>query len=401
MAFKPGRASTAAPLRILHVTGGVNANYGGPTAALLALLEILQGQPAQIGVAIAMTDAVDEPVLQRLRALSSDVWSYSRERLHPWAFSAAFSRELPKLVQAYDVVHVHSMWTWAPYWALRTAGRASKPVIIRPAGALDPFDLQKHRGLKKLIGPRLLRRHFEPPNVFHCTARREATNLETYGGRARREVLPLPVADDALVGSVTRADARAELGIPPEAKVILFLGRMNYKKGLEVLIPALALVRRTAPEIMLLLAGDGEDEIKGMVQRMTAELGLREAIRQLGFVAGRHKAATLAASDLFVLPSMNENFGVSVIESLQAGVPVLISRDVYIADDIADGQTVSVCERTPEAVAQGILKILQAGRNGEARAADARAIWTQRYSPAVLRPAYWDFYSRVARSIFP
>lgn len=394
--FRP-TSSEKRNLEILHVIGGVSAESGGPTAALQALVELAKYWPAKVVVAVAMTDFRDEPVIARLRELGGKVWHYPREPFHPWGYSRAFSRAIFQLVENADVVHVHGMWNWAPYWALRCARRAHKRAIIRPAGALDSFDLQKHRLAKRVLGPVFLRPFFQAPNVFHCTARRESNNLVTYGGNAERKVLALPVSVDVEASKANREEARSRLKISPTAKVVLFLGRINYKKGLDVLVPAIAHARKKIPELVLLLAGDGELEIKMLISRLSSELGLADAIRAVGFVRGQQKSDVLAASDLFALPSMNENFGVSVVEALGAGLPVLITRGVYIADDIADSHAVKICERTPEAVAKGLMSMIGSADQNRMRSTAARAVWRERYSSEVLRDVYWNFYCQTAR----
>jgi len=393
MAPLPPEPEPAGPVRVLHVIGGVSATFGGPTVALLELLRLMAGTPAACAVAVVAADRADESVLQELRATGAAVTSFPRERFHPAQFSGAFSRALPRLLAGCEVAHIHSMWSWGPYWGLRCAQRQGIPAVIRPAGALDPFDLRKHAPAKRLLGPLFLRRLFRPPNVFHCTARREAARLESYGGDAKRLVLPLPIAAGPRPQDATRAAARAALGLAPGDRALLFLGRLNYKKGIDLILRAMA--RPEAAGTCLLLAGDGDSAIKGEIARLTAEFWLAERIRTLGFVGGGDKTRLLQASDLLVLPSMNENFGVSVVEALQASLPVLISDEVYIADDIQGSRAVGVCVRSAESVARGIAALTGDPSQREALGREARAVWEQRYSPEVLRPAYLRLYRRL------
>jgi glycosyltransferase involved in cell wall biosynthesis len=300
-----------------------------------------------------------------------------------------------QLVRAHDVVHIHSMWNWPTFWAAHVAKQENVPVVFRPAGSLDRFDVLKHERSKSLLGPLFLRRLFEAPNVFHCTAQRESDQLVTYGGRAIREILPLPVLGQKMATDLG-SELRGKFGISADAPVVGFLSRLNYKKGLELLLPALAQVRVHFPGLHFLLAGAGEKEIERMVSDLIATHGLADCTHRLGLVEGPDKAAVLAAADVFALPSQNENFGVSVIEALSAGRPVLVSPEVYITSEIEPSPALVVCARTVDAIALNLAKLLASVQCNRAElAVEAESIWTRHFAPDVLRSRYADFYQRV------
>lgn len=229
------------------------------------------------------------------------------------------------------------------------------------------------------------------PNLFHCTARREASNLVSYGGDANCVVLPLPVAQIDGGGPIARLELRRTLEIPEQAPVILFMGRIDYKKGLEILVPAIAEVKRVHADLHLVLAGDGPAEIAARVQALVAALGLTACTRMTGFVTGDYKAALLAACDLFVLPSRNENFGVSVVEALSSGMPVVITDGVYLSDDIGSEPAVCVCRGSVEGVASGLLTMLERMRSPGIQNS-ARVLWRDRFSFVTLKLAYEKLY---------
>lgn len=389
-------ASAAAMTKVLHVIAGVSTASGGPTTALLSMLDMLQGSGVHCSVAVGMTEPMDQIVLERLKRSAVELHMWPRERISRFAYSRGFSRDIGALARGHDVIHIHSMWNWISYRAATAAREAGVPVVFRPAGALDEFDVQKHAWLKKILGPLFLRRLFQPPNVFHCTARQEAEHLVTYGGRARRETLPLAVPAVTGVEASVRAATRQRLDIPTEAPVVLFMSRFNYKKGLELLLPALAKVRASGVALHFILAGAGEPEIQGLVDSLIARHDMAGWTHQAGFVEGPEKSAMLAASDVFVLPSQNENFGVSVVEALSAGLPALVSPFVYIAEEIGPSAALVVCDRSVEGIARALENLL--GRNPAERLAadaEARALWARHFSPEVLRSRYVDFYRRV------
>jgi glycosyltransferase involved in cell wall biosynthesis len=158
----------------------------------------------------------------------------------------------------------------------------------------------------------------------------------------------------------------------------------------------LAQVRVHFPGLHFLLAGAGEKEIERMVSDLIATHGLADCTHRLGLVEGPDKAAVLAAADVFALPSQNENFGVSVIEALSAGRPVLVSPEVYITSEIEPSPALVVCARTVDAIALNLAKLLASVQCNRAElAVEAESIWTRHFAPDVLRSRYADFYQRV------
>jgi glycosyltransferase involved in cell wall biosynthesis len=119
---------------------------------------------------------------------------------------------------------------------------------------------------------------------------------------------------------------------------LLFLGRIHEKKGCDLLLRAFARTAASHPEADLVIAGPDQAGLKLRLQRMAEKLGIASRVHWPGMIGGDIKWGALRASDAFVLPSHQENFGVAVIESLAVGRPVLISNQVNIWPDIeADG----------------------------------------------------------------
>jgi glycosyltransferase involved in cell wall biosynthesis len=117
--------------------------------------------------------------------------------------------------------------------------------------------------------------------------------------------------------------------------VVLFLSRIDPKKGLDLLLRALAAVKAKGMPLALVIAGTGEQEFEAALRREARALGVDEDIVWAGFVDGREKLAALADADLFVLPSRSENFAVSVVEAMACGLPVVISDQIGIHREVA------------------------------------------------------------------
>src|SRR5205823_5894989 len=113
--------------------------------------------------------------------------------------------------------------------------------------------------------------------------------------------------------------------------VVLFMGRLHYKKGLDLLIPAFA--RAGIPDSVLLIAGPDDGYLR-QAKKLVAENNLADRVKFTGMLQGEQRISTLANADLFVLPSYQENFGIVAIEALAAGTPVIVSDQVNLWPEI-------------------------------------------------------------------
>ena len=383
-------------VRVLHVIGGVDLRFGGPSFAIWEILRMLIGSEAECTLAIGVVNAGEEELVREFCPQVARVVSFPRERVAKFHFSAAFTRRCGTLLGQADVVHLHGIWHWIAFWTAFRAATVNAPVLLRPAGSLDHFDLQKRAWIKRVLGPFLIRRMLGARNAVHCTSSREALNLQTYRGCARRVVLPLPVDERALQSPASKAEARAQLGLPASAEIVLFMSRLNYKKGLELLIPALDRAMLHHPSLFFVLAGSGDRAMEENIGRWLQTSAIGDRTKRVGFVTGPAKAAVLRASDLFVLPSMNENFGVSVVEAMLAGLPVVLSPGVYITDDLGRSPAVRVCSRDIVALAEAIEAQLYALRQRPGLGDLAHMLARHLYSPQALCDRYVACYREMA-----
>ena len=177
------------------------------------------------------------------------------------------------------------------------------------------------------------------------------------GVTAPSVILPNPVPASpgvAQAGSFRSAHPETE-----GRDIILFLSRIDRKKGLELLLPAFAAVRKHRPSAILVLAGSGDDTLIHDLKGQARILGIDHAVLWPGFLQNEAKLAAFEAAAVFVLPSWSENFGVAVIEAMAAGCPVVVSDQVAVHADVAasDAGYVVPCEVEP--LAEAISRMLE------------------------------------------
>ncbi|MDP2623982.1 MAG: glycosyltransferase, partial [Actinomycetota bacterium] len=209
---------------------------------------------------------------------------------------------------------------------------------------------------------------------IHYTTAAEQEHAERAGVQTRGFVVPLGV--DAAEFSRPEPDTALPVGFPPEGPVITFLGRLTEKKRIDVLLRAFAELVASGSDATLAVAGPDSEGLRGRLEAASAALGLEGRVMFPGMVLGTAKVAPLQRSDLFVLPSEDESFGVSVLEAMAAGVPVIVSPGVALHPVVTEYQAGLVAPTEAGALCRAMATILtdrdlaqQMGANGRSLAA--------------------------------
>lgn len=327
-------------MRVLHVLPSLSSTFGGPSAALLGLSRALSARGVRSEIVTTDLGLEDASALEFGRLIEERGVS---ARYFPRVFSSwlprdfAFSPQLAQWLRAnirdYDVVHLHGLFNYPNTVAARIAARANVPYILRPCGMLDPWCLRqsriKKRAYLKLFDERTLLR----AAAVSFTTQEEARVSYKVKGQAHGVVIPLGVNMDE-EGSFP-AD---ELTFPENIKIILFLSRLDPKKGLDLLLPALARLKTIRDDFFVVIAGNGRTAYETQIKQDIEAQGLEDIVKLVGFVEGSRKIGLLKQAACFVLPSYQENFGVSVAEAMSVGCPVVISDQVNIHEEVSAAQ---------------------------------------------------------------
>ena len=355
-------------MRLLHVIPTVSLKYGGPSVAIRAMTEALVDRGH--AVTVATTDTPGDAAAGRTGPLSraevNGGVTYRYFEQGPggrWMFSWGLTRWLAREVHTFHAVHVHGLFQYPTIPACRFARAQHVPYIIRPLGMLDAWSLAQRAWKKRPYLALIERSHIRNAAAIHATSEAEAGHVR-HAGATRVVVIPLGV--DPPSAKLHRSPRSGD-GLPLR---LLFLSRLHPKKGIPVLLDAVQRARAAGVPVVVTLAGSGEAAYESDLRAMAVSLGIDDIVTWAGHVEGKQKADLLASSDLFVLPSSQENFGIAVAEALSAGMPVLASREVAIADELqaaGAGRSLPIDART---FADAIIDY---ARRPEARLAAGRA----------------------------
>ena len=365
--------------------------------ALPAIARALRAQGVEVTIATTDDDGagcrVEVPLGVAVRDDDGAQRIHFRKSTEFYKVSWSLGTWLRQHVADFDVVHMHALFSYSSLAAARAAKRAGVPYIVRPLGVLNRWGMKHRRQALKKWSLRFVEMPIlRSAAAIHFTAeaeRREAAEANAEIGKLPSVVIPLPVE----VGEGKLTASPAGRGTSPEDRcVILFLSRIDPKKGVELLLAAFALIAAEFPGSKLMIAGDGERDYLKSLKMKAAQLGIEDRILWTGFLAGEEKARAFAESTLFVLPSYSENFGIAAAEALAAGVPSILSENVAVAEDARAADAALVVPCNIAATSAALRRLLRDAELRERLAANGRKLVRDRFSYATVGARLAELY---------
>lgn len=324
-------------MRVLQIISSIDPAGGGPAEGVKQLGAEFESRGHH--VEIASLDPPGAPFLQQ-RSLT----------VHPlgpaisaYAFSSRFTSWLRANRARYDAVIVNGIWQYHSFGAWRVLRNSDTPYFVYPHGMLDPWFKHQYplKHLKKcLYWPwaeyRVLRD--AQAVLFTCEEERLLARNSFWLYRCNEAVVSLGTSQPTGDANLEVKEFYEQYPELRDKKLVLFMGRIHPKKGCDLLIDAFAKVLLQHPGWHLVMAGPDQSGWQEELTQRAVEVGISTRITWTGMITGRLKWGALRAARAFVLPSHQENFGISVVEALAVGLPTLISDKVNIWQEIiADG----------------------------------------------------------------
>ena len=361
------RAVLGIPVRILHVLPLITARAGGVVTFVAESAEALR--PLQIESTLCATDLGDVPTAGGRRRIEAaelpanadllDLRLFPVRQPYRLAYSPSMARHVRHIAGEFDLVHIHSLWLFPQFAAQRVARRSGIPYIVSPHGALDPY-LRPHGRLRKALTHALWqRRMLDRAALLHITTEQEGELIADIAPNTPRYTVPVGIWTDRLQSSGDGARFRSRFLAGSDAEIILFLGRITYKKGLDLLIKSFAHVARTADSVLLVIAGPDDEDLRPELEVLARGEGLASRVIFPGPLYQRDRADAFAAATVWALSSYSENFGIAVVEALAAGIPTVISTEVNLANAIRAHEAGVVAAIEPEAFGSALIGLLQ------------------------------------------
>jgi glycosyltransferase involved in cell wall biosynthesis len=385
-------------MRVLHVIPSVSLVHGGPSRALPLMEQVLCA--AGVSVTTATTD--DDGSSRRLRSDARPVESngarriYFRKWFDLYKIAPATLPWMWRHVRTFEIVHVHSLFSFTSVAMALVARCRGVPYIIRPLGTLMTYGVKQRRPWLKRVSLALIEgpllRHAA---AVHFTSQTEWDEAAALGIPLRGIVIPLGVEPPQPGDPKTIAREWPQL----EGRVLLFLSRLDPKKNLEGLLRALAVVNQREPNANLIIAGEGSQAYVASLKKLSSRLGITKQVYWLGHVEGRRKDAAFAVADAFVLPSFSENFGISAVEAMLAGLPCVLGRGIALAKNIEAAGAALITEPEPEAIAWALRRLLDDDALRRDLGAKGEAFAERHYSTRVMAKQLIALYDDIRSGI--
>jgi glycosyltransferase involved in cell wall biosynthesis len=375
-------------MKILHVIPRLAVPCGGPVTAVIGMTSALMRAGHE--VRLLTTDHWADGIANKLEC--------EKEVFHalygPWQWAPTLGKALRREVAKADVVNIHSLWSYPGTAAARACRAAGVPYIVRPCGMLDQWSLGQKTLKKRIYSALLERQNINGAAALWFTSEEERDGARGFNYSCDDAVIPLGLAPNAYDDLPARGTFR---NLHPELsdnRLILFLGRITPKKQTDLLVKAFAQISTDFSGTSLVIAGPHEGTVLRELKQLASDRGIAHRTFFTGALREREVQAALVDSEVFVLPSLHENFGVSVIEAMACGIPVILSDMVNLAELVREADAGVTIAPDENSLAAALRTILSDRTKAQEMGANGRRLALERFTWGGIVPALTDLYRR-------
>lgn len=365
-------------MRILHVIPSVGPARGGASKAALDMVNALIS--INVCCEIACTDDNGDERLNDIKLNQLTTYQgvpirffkkheSSISAINEFSYSKPFKLWLKNNIANYDLIHIHALFSFCSTYAMGLARKRGIKYIAHPIGQLETWSLTQSQFKKKLYLQLFELNNLNHASRVHFTAQSEADTACELLTEVKPLIVPLGLEIPEL-HPTTKDSIVKKWSLKSHVPIIVFLARIHPKKGLELLLNALA--RLPQPSFQLLIAGNADQAYLNQLKGLVDKLQLNKHCHVVGYIDGEDKNRLLQAADLFALTSYSENFGIAVLEALANGTPALVSNGVALSKEIAEHDIGYTCSMTTESVIAALEEALASPNSLQDKGARAR-----------------------------
>lgn len=353
-------------LNILHITPTYlpALRYGGPIKSVHGLCRALAKSGHHVQVLTTNVDGDTDSTVPLNEVVEMDgvqVWYFPSHKFRRIYFAPAMKTFLHAHIREFDLLHLHCIYGWPMAMAASTARKYEIPYVVSPRGMLvDELIHKKNLYVKSLWITLVERRNLRHAAGIHLTTEREVLHLKNLKFRTEKTF----VIPNGVDSSTVSPQSPHQLNIEKinkskrplnSERLIIFLGRICWTKGLDRLIAALPFIENAH----LIVAGSDEDNYQSKLVHIARSLNVESRVTFIGFISDdADKFALLKGATILVLPSYSENFGNVVLEAMSVGCPVVVSPGVGLASMVQESGVGLVVNNEPGELGRAINKFL-------------------------------------------
>ncbi len=349
-------------MKILFISG-FYPEIGGPFQSTLQLAKKITEKGIKVEVLSPIPKGYNKNKLDFLNKMPFSV-DYVEEipRIFMPSFSLQFFKKIEEKHKEFDLIHFTGIFD---FYSLPLTGLRDTKIIYSPRGTFmrDAYKLKLFKKIKKdlymsLIGRKILSK----ASIIHLTAEKEREDFLYFFPKLfeKTHVVPNGIDLREYEEPINKKELIDKYPFLSGKKIILYLGRINWKKGLDILVKCFVKLKKIRNDVHLIIAGsDDGDGYENKVRSWIEKYNLKNAVTFTGFLTGKDKLMALKSCDIFVSPSYSENFGVAIIEAMACGVPVVISNKVGLYKEVERNNAGIVVDTEVESVYKGIQLLLE------------------------------------------
>jgi glycosyltransferase involved in cell wall biosynthesis len=322
-------------MKVLHIIPSISKKRGGPSTAIISMVRELRAKGIDAAILTTTDNCIyrenDNPegswfLIESVPVLMFPIIDSKPRFIREYLISIRFLYWLLYNIKYYDLLHVHSIFSYTSTLAMLLARLTKTPYIVRTIGQLNSWSLSQSPVRKRIMLFLIERTNLEKANAIHVTSEYEEKELKIVC--TNQNILRLELGVD-IPGMIKSLDQKR-----CNYTRFIFLSRIHPKKQLDKLLYSLSLLQNKYAEYSwkLSIAGDGDYQYLAYLKKYSRDIGIDSHVYWMGHLDHEQKFKLLRESDWYVLPSKSENFGLSVVESLSIGLPVIISSEVGISD---------------------------------------------------------------------
>lgn len=376
-------------MKVVHVLLSADRSYGGPPIVVRDLTKAL----VELGVECSIittsqrhSQTVEFPHGVSVRLCDHPVGLRIGIPLTPSILTA-----LREETESADLVHIHDLWHFPQLAAAISSRLREIPYVVSPHGALEPWCLKQRRILKLAAWCFYQKRILNGASTVHALSVEEERTARKLRLTSRTSVISSGVDLDAL----DRLRRERTSIITPrddwQPPFVLYLGRLDPKKQLAVLIDSFSIIASVDKVTSLVIAGPDPSGLWQQLQRRVDDLGLSHRIRYLGFVDDVAKLRLMSEAELFVQPSHTEGLSVAVLEAMACGTPVVLSPGCQVPG-VAEFSAGMIVNDTPVDIAKAIQKVLTDSDLRNSMGNNARRLIEERLTARRMASAMKNLY---------
>ena len=392
-------------MKILHINSFFNARSGGQPAAVdgLATAQAVAGHEVTIFTTNAdhPSGRLDVPTDRPIKTGNRTVWYHRISYFSVLYFSSSFARRLHSEIKRFDIVHIHGLYRFPVTYAAWYARKKGVPYIVSPHGSLDPY-LYRQSGFGRWALPlkRIYEYYFDMPNLrqasaIHFIGEKEKEKTEYLKLGSKSIIVPIGIDWSEYQNLPARGGFRRRLKLDDKASLVLFLGRINFKKGLDLLIPAFSRVVEKVPNARLAIVGPDNEGYAVQVKKWCHQTEIVSKVFFVEHLSAPDVRCAYVDADVFVLSSYSENFGITVAEAMACECPVVISDQVDIWEVVKETQSGIVTQLDVGEISDALFSVLDNKDRARKMGENGRALIKNRFSWTIVAQQMIHEYKKI------